>query len=57
MFDSIELRKAKNGVIVILRNGDDDDVEYVYDTDRKAVKFIKELLESKPEQKVARRVP
>lgn len=56
MFDSIEIRKAKNGVIVILRNEDEDDIEYVYDTDRKAIKFIKELLESKLEQKVARRM-
>jgi hypothetical protein len=55
MFDSIEIRKAKNGVIVILRN-QDEDVEYVYDTDRKAIKFLKELLESKPEQKPIRRV-
>jgi hypothetical protein len=56
MFDSIEIRKAKNGVIVILRKEDEDDIEYVYDTDRKAIKFIKELLDSKPEQKPIRRV-
>jgi len=56
MFDSIEIRKAKNGVIVILRNEDQEDIEYVYDTDRKAIKFIKELLDNKPEQKVIRRV-
>jgi len=56
MFDSIEIRKAKNGVIVILRKEDEDDIEYVYDTDRKAIKFIKELLDSKPEQKSIRRV-
>lgn len=45
MFESIEIRKVANGVIVVLRS-DDEDVEYVYDTDRKAIKFIKELLES-----------
>jgi hypothetical protein len=49
MFDSIEIRKVKNGVIVTLRNVDDDDAEYVYDTDRKAIKFIKELLDRKKE--------
>jgi len=49
MFDSIEIRKVKNGVIVVLRS-EDEDMEYVYDTDRKAIKFIKELLES-PNQK------
>lgn len=55
MFDSIEIRKAKNGVIVNLRIEDEDDVEYVFDTDRKAIKFIKELLDSKPEQKTSRK--
>ncbi len=46
MFESIEIRKVKNGVIVTLRT-DDEDAEYVYDTDRKAIKFIKDLLEAK----------
>lgn len=46
MFSSIELRKVKNGVIVILRNDEDEDQEYVYDTDRKAIKFVKDLLDS-----------
>lgn len=46
MFESIEIRKVKNGVIVTLRT-DEEDSEYVYDTDRKALKFIKDMLESK----------
>lgn len=46
MFESIEIRKVRNGVIVTLRT-DDEDQEYVYDTDRKAIKFVKDLLESK----------
>jgi hypothetical protein len=46
MFESIEIRKVKNGVVVTLRT-EDEDAEYVYDTDRKAIKFIKDLLESK----------
>jgi hypothetical protein len=46
MFESIEIRKVKNGVIVTLRS-DDEDAEYVYDTDRKAIKFVKDMLESK----------
>jgi hypothetical protein len=46
MFENIEIRKVKNGVIVTIRSDDEDD-EYVYDTDRKALKFIKELLEKK----------
>jgi len=45
-FESIEIRKVKNGVIVTLRS-DEEDSEYVYDTDRKAIKFIKELLDAK----------
>ena len=44
MFDSIEIRKVRNGVIVTLRS-DEEDQEYVYDTDRKAIKFIKKSCE------------
>lgn len=47
MYESIEIRKVCNGVIVTLRSDEDADREYVYDTDRKAIKFIKDLLESK----------
>lgn len=46
MYESIEIRKVKNGVIVTLRT-EDEDQEYVYDTDRKAMKFVKDMLESK----------
>lgn len=45
MFESIEIRKVKNGVVVTLRT-DDEDEEYVYDTDRKALKFIRDILET-----------
>jgi len=47
MYESIEIRKVRNGVIVTLRSEDDEDQEYVYDTDRKAIKFVKDLLEAK----------
>jgi hypothetical protein len=47
MFESIEIRKVCNGVIVTLRNEEDEDQEYVYDTDRKAIKFVKDLLDTK----------
>jgi hypothetical protein len=50
MYESIEIRKVKNGVIVTLRNDEDEDQEYVYDTDRKAVKFVKDLLEVKSKE-------
>lgn len=49
MFESIEIRKVCNGVIVTLRKDDDEDQEYVYDTDRKAIRFVKDLLETKKE--------
>jgi hypothetical protein len=45
-FEAIELRKVKNGVIVLLRT-DESDAEYIFDTNRKALKFIKDLLEAK----------
>lgn len=51
MFESIEIRKVKNGVIVTLRS-DDEDSEYVYDTDRKALKFVKDMLETENKVKV-----
>jgi hypothetical protein len=53
LFESIEIRKVCNGVIVTLRSEVDEDQEYVYDTDRKAIKFVKDLLESKGKVSVA----
>jgi len=52
-YESIEIRKVRNGVIVTLKSDDDDDQEYVYDTDRKAIKFVKDLLELKTKEKVS----
>ena len=46
LFESIEIRKVCNGVIVTLRS-DEEDQEYVYDNDRKAIKFVKDILETK----------
>ena len=52
----LELRinemEAVNGVIVTIRS-DDEDSEYVYDTDRKALKFVKDLLDTRVKEKVA----
>ena len=53
LFESIEIRKVKNGVIVTLRTDEDEDQEYVYDKDSKAIKFVKDLLESKGKVSVA----
>jgi hypothetical protein len=47
LFESIEIRKVCNGVIVTLRSDDSEDAEYVYDNDRKAIKFVKDLLDTK----------
>jgi hypothetical protein len=52
LFESIEIRQVRNGVIVTLRTDDDEDQEYVYDSDRKAIKFVKDLLESKAKERV-----
>ena len=49
MFDSIEIRKVTNGFIVIL-NTEDEASEYVFDTSRKAIKFIKEYVDAKVTQ-------
>jgi hypothetical protein len=50
-YETIEIRKANNGVIVTLRSEETQDQEYVYDTDRKAIKFVRDLLESKTKEK------
>lgn len=46
MFESIEIRKVANGFVVTLQLEDSQD-EYVFDTSRKAMKFIKEYVEAK----------
>ena len=46
MFDSIEIRKVANGFVVLL-NTEDENLEYVFDTPRKAIKFIKEYVDDK----------
>jgi len=45
MFESIEIRKAANGFILVVTT-EDETREYVYDTSRKAMRVIKEYLES-----------
>jgi hypothetical protein len=44
MFESIEIRKAANGFILVITT-EDETKEYVYDTSRKALRVIKEHLE------------
>jgi hypothetical protein len=45
MFESIEIRKAANGFILVV-NTEDESKEYVYDTSRKAMRVIKQYLEA-----------
>lgn len=44
MFESIEIRRVENGYVVTLRT-ESEERDYVYDTSRKALKFIKDQLE------------
>ena len=46
MFESIEIRRAANGFILVITT-EDETKEYVYDTSRKALKVLREYLESK----------
>jgi len=45
MFESIEIRRAANGFILVITT-EEETREYVYDTSRKAVRVIKDLLEN-----------
>ncbi len=44
MFESIEIRKAANGFILVVHT-EDDDKEFVYDTSRKLMKSVKQYIE------------
>jgi hypothetical protein len=46
MFESLEIRKAANGFILVV-NTEDDQREYVYDTERKLMRVIKQHLGQK----------
>jgi hypothetical protein len=46
MFESIEIRRAANGFILIV-NSEDDSKEYVYDTERKLMRSVKSFLGEK----------
>lgn len=45
MFESIEIRKAANGFILVITT-EEETKEYVYDTSRKAMRVIKDHLEA-----------
>jgi hypothetical protein len=46
MFERMEIRKAANGFVLSV-DMNDEDKEYVFDTQRKLFKFIKDLMEAK----------
>ena len=50
MFDSIEITKASNRFIVILPPEDTASIDYVFDSSRKAIKFIRGYVETKSAQ-------
>lgn len=43
MFESLEIRRAANGFILVL-NTEDESREFVYDTERKLMRVIKQHL-------------
>lgn len=45
MFESIEIRKVENGYILLVRS-ETSELEYVYDSSRKALRVIKQYLET-----------
>lgn len=46
MFESLEIRKAANGFILVVHT-EDDTKEYVYDTERKLMRSVKSYLGEK----------
>lgn len=44
MFESIEIRKAANGFILVVHT-EDEDQEFVFDTARKAMRSLKQYLD------------
>ena len=45
MFESIEIRRAANGFILVVTT-EEETREYVYDSSRKALRVIKDYLEN-----------
>jgi GTP cyclohydrolase I len=43
--ESIEIRKVANGYIVVV-NDEDESREYIFDTHRRVVKFVKECFDA-----------
>jgi hypothetical protein len=50
MFESIEIRRAANGFILVITT-EDETKEFVYDTSRKAMRVLKQYLEADTKSK------
>lgn len=48
LFESIEIRKVENGIIVSIKT-EDEDKDYVFSNVPKTLKFVKEYLDAKPQ--------
>ena len=46
MFESLEIRRVANGFVIAVET-EDGNIEYVFDTSRKAMKFVKDYVEAK----------
>jgi len=46
MFETLEIRRAANGFILVI-NTEDDTKEFVYDTERKLIRVVKQYLGQK----------
>jgi len=46
MFETLEIRRAANGFILVI-NTEDDSKEFVYDTERKLIRVVKQYLGQK----------
>jgi hypothetical protein len=44
MFESIEIRRAANGFILVVHS-EEDDKEFVYDTSRRLMRAVKQYIE------------
>jgi len=44
MFESIEIRRAANGFILVVHS-EDEDKEFVYDTARRLMRVVKQYIE------------
>lgn len=49
MFESIDIQKVANGYLVSVTTEDDDTRQYVFDTTRKVMRFLKQYMDVKGE--------